>query len=86
MYQGRFPVEFLLRDGQQFPGLTEGQARRTAAMNFHFKAALAQEQANEEPFVFSLAPQKQRACKEHLMAEIAAQYGYDLKAWKNHPA
>lgn len=96
MYQGRFQVEFLFRDGKQFAGLTESQARDEAALDFHFNAALAtvsaaraamaQEQETKAPFVFSLATQKQIAFNEQFLAAISAQYGYDLKAWKNHPA
>lgn len=95
-YQGRFPLEFLFRDGKQFAGLSECQARNTAALDFHLKAAratvsaaraaLAQAQSNEEPFVFSLATQKQVAFNERFLAAISSKYGYDLNEWKNHPA
>jgi hypothetical protein len=95
-YQARFQLEFLFRDGKQFAGLTECQARNAAALDFHFNAALAtvsaaraaaaQAQASDEPFVFSLASQKQSAFNEHFMAEISTKYGYDLSRWKNHPA
>lgn len=95
-YQARFQLEFLFRDGKQFAGLTECQARHAAALAFHFNASLAtvsatraaaaQAQASDEPFVFSLATQKQIAFNEHFMAEISAKYAYDLTCWKNHPA
>ena len=95
-YQARFQLEFLFRDGKQFAGLTECQARNAAALDFHFNAALATVSATraaaatvhegDEPFVFSLATQKQIAFNEHFMAEISAKYGYDLTCWKNHPA
>lgn len=95
-YQARFQLEFLFRDGKQFAGLTECQARNAAALDFHFntalatvsaaRAATAQAQASDEPFVFSLATQKQIAFNEHFMAEISTKYGYDLSRWKNHPA
>jgi hypothetical protein len=95
-YQARFQLEFLFRDGKQFAGLTECQARNAAALDFHFNAALAtvsatraaaaQAQESDEPFVFSLATQKQIAFNEHFMAEISAKYAYDLTCWKNHPA
>jgi DDE superfamily endonuclease len=96
LYQGRFQLEFLFRDGKQFAGLSESQARDEAALDFHFnaalatvsatRAALAQEQPNEEPFVFSLATQKQLAFNERFLAAISAKYGYDLNDWKNHPS
>lgn len=95
-YQARFQLEFLFRDGKQFAGLTECQTRNAAALDFHFNAALAtvsatraataQAQASDEPFVFSLATQKQIAFNEHFMAEISTKYGYNLSCWKNHPA
>ena len=95
-YQARFQLEFLFRDAKQFAGLTECQARHAAALDFHCNASLAtvsatraaaaQAQASDEPFVFSLATQKQIAFNEHFMAEISAKYAYDLTGWKNHPA
>ena len=96
IYQARFQLEFLFRDGKQFAGLTECQARNAAALDFHFNASLAtvsatraaaaQEQTSDAPFVFSLATQKQIAFNEHFMAAISAKYAYDLTCWKNHPA
>lgn len=96
MYQGRFQLEFLFRDGKQFAGLTECQARKAAALDFHVnaalatvsaaRAALAQAQSSDEPFVFSLATQKQVAFNEQFLTAISTKYGYDLNEWKNHPA
>lgn len=96
MYQGRYQIEFLFRDGKQFAGLTDCQARNEDALDFHFNASLAtvsaaraamvQEQANDEPFVFSLATQKQITFNELFMAEISAKLGQDLTCWKSHPA
>lgn len=96
MYQARFQIEFLFRDGKQFAGLTECQARNAAALDFHFnaslatvsaaRAAMAKEQANEESFVFSLATQKQVTFNELFLVEISTRLGYDLNCWKIHPA
>jgi DDE superfamily endonuclease len=96
LYQGRFQIEFLFRDGKQFAGLTECQARNEAALDFHFNASLAtvsaaraaqaQEQSNDEAFVFSLATQKQIAFNELFLTVISATLGFDLTRWKNHPA
>ncbi len=96
MYPARFQVEFLFRDGKQFAGLTDSQARNAAALDFHFNASLAtvsatraamvKEQTNEEPLVFSMATQKQIAFNELFLAEISAKLGFDLNYWKNHPA
>lgn len=96
MYQGRYQIEFLFRDGKQFAGLTDCQARNEAALDFHFNAALAtvsatraamvQEQPTDDPFVFSLATQKQITFNELFMAAISAKLDQDLTGWKNHPA
>jgi hypothetical protein len=96
MYQGRYQIEFLFRAGKQFAGLTDCQARNEEALDFHFNASLAtvsatraamvQEQPPDNPFVFSLATQKQITFNELFMAEISATLGQDLTCWKNHPA
>lgn len=96
IYQSRFQIEFLLRDGKQHAGLTECQARNKEALDFHFnaslatvsatRAAIAAAQTSETPYVFSLATQKQIAFNEHFLAEISAKYDYDLNCWKKHPA
>ena len=96
IYQARFQLEFLFRDGKQHAGLTECQARNKEALDFHFNASLATVSAaraaavaahtGDDPFVFSLATQKQIAFNEHFMAEISAKFGYDLSCWKNHSA
>jgi len=96
IYQARFQLEFLFRDGKQHAGLTECQARNKEALDFHFNASLATVSAaraaavaahtGDESFVFSLATQKQLAFNEHFMGEISTKLGYDLSCWKNHPA
>ncbi len=65
IYQARFQLEFLFRDGKQHAGLDECQARNKEALDFHFNASLATVSAaraaqvaahkGDEPFVFSLA-------------------------------
>ena len=39
-YRSRFQIEFLYRDGKQYTGLTDSQARSQNKLNFHFNAAL----------------------------------------------
>ena len=39
-YQSRFQIEFLYRDGKQFTGLSDCQARGENKLNFHFNASL----------------------------------------------
>lgn len=96
MYQGRFQLEFLFRDGKQFAGLSDCQARRKATLDFHFnaslatvsatRAAMAQVHQKDTPFVFSLASQKQVTFNELFMAEISAKLNHDFTGWKIHPA
>jgi hypothetical protein len=96
LYQARFQIEFLFRDAKQHTGLSDCQARSKAALDFHFNASLAAvnltraaavaAHPTNAPFVFSLATEKQCAFNEQFLAEISAQYGYDLSEWKIHPA
>lgn len=39
-YQSRFQIEFLYRDGKQFTGLNDSQARSQNKLHFHFNASL----------------------------------------------
>ena len=39
-YQSRFQIEFLYRDGKQYTGLTDSQARSQNKLHFHFNASL----------------------------------------------
>lgn len=39
-YRSRFQIEFLYRDGKQFTGLSDSQARSENKLHFHFNAAL----------------------------------------------
>lgn len=96
MYQGRFHLEFLFRDGKQFAGLSDCQARNAAALDFHCNAALAtvsatraamaQVHEKDTPFVFSMASQKQVTFNELFMAEISTKLNQDFTCWKIHPA
>ena len=40
-YKARFQIEFLFRDAKQFTGLSQCQARKKEAINFHFNASLS---------------------------------------------
>src|SRR4029434_3356842 len=40
-YKARFQIEFLFRDGKQFTGLTDCQARSQAKLSLHFNASLS---------------------------------------------
>jgi hypothetical protein len=39
-YQSRFQIEFIYRDGKQYTGLTDSQARSQNKLHFHFNALL----------------------------------------------
>jgi hypothetical protein len=39
-YQSRFQIEFLYRDGKQYTGLKDSQARRECKLHFKFNASL----------------------------------------------
>ena len=56
MYQGRYQIEFLFRNGKQFAGPTDCQARNEATLDFHFNAVLATVSATRAAMVgrFSL--------------------------------
>ena len=41
VYRSRFAIEFLYRDGKQFTGLTNCQARNSNSLNFAFNASLS---------------------------------------------
>ncbi len=53
IYQARFQLEFLFRDGKQHAGLTECQARNKEALDFHFNAALEHRSSIRQNAAFS---------------------------------
>ena len=69
-YSARFQIEFTYRDGKQYPGLADCQARDPPRLDFHFKAALTtlnlakadqiRRQDTPQPFVFSMQSIKTR--------------------------
>jgi hypothetical protein len=65
----RFQIELLFRDRQQFTGLSDCQARAAAALDFHFKAALA---------TLNLA----RAADVHASPAPSAQV-FSMASWKH---
>jgi Transposase DDE domain len=94
-YGARFQIEFLFRDGKQFTGLADCQARTEAALDFHFNAALAtlnlaraealQAQTDQSPHVFSMASWKQRHFNERLLDLFIENLALDPTWVKNHP-
>jgi hypothetical protein len=94
-YVARFQIEFLFRDGKQFTGLSDGQTRAEAALDFHFNASLATlnlaraEELLASPDhsaqVFSMASWKQRQFNERLLDLFIANLALDPTWVKNHP-
>ena len=94
-YKARFQLEFLFRDGKQFTGLTDCQARDTQRFQFHINASLTtlniakidqhQASATPQPVVYSVASVKAGYFNEHYLQIISARLGLDLSAIKNTP-
>jgi hypothetical protein len=94
-YGARFQLEFLFRDSQPFPGLSDCQARAEAALDFHCNAALATlnraraeaRLVSPDPSsqVFSLASWKQRHFNERLLAVFIENVALDPTWVKNQP-
>jgi len=79
-YKARFQIEFLFRDGKQFTGLIDCQARSQAKLDFHFNASLtavslakleARQHRGEADLSFSMASLKRRAFNQHLIERIS---------------
>lgn len=95
LYGARFQIEFLFRDGKQFTGLSDCQARAEAALDFHFNASLATlnlvraeellAQTDSSPQVFSMASWKQRQFNERLLGLFIEKLALDPTWVKNHP-
>lgn len=78
-YKARFQMEFIFRDATQLTGLSDGQARSNAKLDFHFNASLSaahiaklearqQQGDSEEPL--AMASLKRRAFNQHLLERI----------------
>ena len=95
MYRARFQIEFIFRDAKQFTGLTDCQARRKDALNFHFNASLStlnllkkqdREQAeNSNSKVCSIASWKARYFNEHLLDRFISHLDLNPIFIKNTP-
>src|SRR6516164_2976116 len=95
LYGARFQIAFAFRDSKQFTGLTDGQARDAAALDFHFNAALATlnlvraeellASTAQAPQVFSMASWKQRQFNERLLDVFIEKLALDPSWVKNHP-
>lgn len=94
-YSARFQIEFLFRDSKQFTGLSECQARKESALDFHFNASLAtlnlvraeelSVQHSNDTQVFSMASWKQRQFNERLLDLFIEKLALDPTWVKNQP-
>jgi len=95
-YKARFQIEFLFRDVQQFPGLSDCQARGKEALHFHFNAAMTalnlikpedrQHAPDSDRHVISIASWKIRKFNEHLLERFSSMLGLDFNSIKFNPA
>jgi DDE superfamily endonuclease len=94
-YKARFQIEFLFRDGKQFTGLADCQARDLTKLDFHFNSSLTalnlakldafQQHDCGTDFVFSMASYKRRALNSHLLERFIQQLGLEPTFIKSHP-
>ena len=94
-YKARFQIEFLFRDAKQFTGLSDGQARSKAKLDFHFNASLSavtfakletRHQHGNGDQAFSMASLKRRAFKQHLIDRICEHLAHGQSLEKSSPA
>ena len=95
MYRSRFQIEFIFRDAKQFTGLTDCQARRKDALNFHFNVSLTtlnllkkqdrETCENSNSKVCSIASWKARYFNEHLLDRFISNLDLDPILIKNMP-
>jgi hypothetical protein len=94
-YQLRFQQEFLIRDGKQFTGLQDCQARSTAKLEYHWNTALtainiakAEHWLNKpkaERGCFSMSSVKTFYHNQLLIDQLFNILPEDIKMTKNHP-
>jgi hypothetical protein len=92
--KARFQSELLLRDAKQFTGLTDGQARSHATLDFHFNASLtavslaqleARQQNGQAASSFSMASLKRRAFNQHLIDRMCEHLANGQSLEKSSP-
>jgi hypothetical protein len=94
-YRARFQIEFTYRDGKQYTGLADCQARDKNRLDFHFNASLTtlniartqQIKAKDtaKPFVFSMASIKTRYFNEHYINLLFSILGIQPELIKKSP-
>ena len=94
-YSARFQIEFTYRDGKQYTGLADCQARDEDRLDFHFNAALTTlnvakaeqitRQDTTQPFVFSMHSVKTRYFNEQYLNLFFLKLGLDPELIKKSP-
>ena len=94
-YSARFQIEFTYRDGKQYTGLADCQARDKDRLHFHFNASLTtlnlakaehiNQQHRAQPFVFSMQSVKTRYFNEHYLNLFFLKLGLDPELMKKSP-
>jgi DDE superfamily endonuclease len=92
-YRARFQVEFLIRDGKGFTGLTDAQTRNPNALDTHWNLSmLTLNLARAEHYLgenadkpFSMDSIKTRTFNEHFAKRILSIYGIAPEMINNHP-
>ena len=94
-YRARFQIEFTYRDGKQYTGLADCQARDKDRLHFHFNASLTtlnlaraeqiKQQDRAEPFVFSMQSVKTRYFNEHYLNLFFLKLGLNPELIKKSP-
>ena len=91
-YNVRFQIEFLFRDGKQFTGLMDCQARCKEAIHTHLNASLTalnllkledrRSKGTDRPTVISIASWRRKKGNENLMDRIFERLGLDRSCEK----
>ena len=94
-YHCRFQAEFLFRDGKQFTGLEDCQARSAEKLDFHFNTSLTSISLAKVAYylpipvekrnAFSMHNVKTKAANQLLLQKVFLAYGIDPKQAKNNP-
>ena len=95
MYRSRFQIEFIFRDGKQFTGLTDCQARYKEPLNFHFNASLTalnllkkedrERNVNSSSDACSISSWKTRYFNKHLLDQFISYFDLNPTSIKNTP-
>jgi len=93
IYHHRFQMEFLYRDGKQFTGLNDCQARDEAKLNYHFNASLTSLNIakiahwlsieKNKRGTFSMSDIKTMNHNVLLLEQFISKFGIDADAIKN---